>query len=164
MSSFILILDREHLEQPLFMKLFAQKLHPFKNNRLLIIHSDSEYTQRLIENGAEPKKAKERAIKEINQKLVSLLADNGIPALGFHGFHRNTVVKSKSGSFQVDSTLLKNHPSSVALLFSTLISDEEAQTTSFIEPAELALLLKNELNYDDIFAFALTDQDRKSVV
>lgn len=158
MNSIILLLDQAQLEQPMFMKLFAQKLRTFKNHRLILIHPDNKYTKELIEHGAEPKQAKERAIKEINLKLISLLADQNIPAIGYHGYQRNTVCKNESGSYDLDSSLLKQHPDSVALVFSTLILDKTKNEVDEIEPLHLAQLLKKELQFDEIFCFAVSEK------
>ena len=162
MQKLLLIIDKEHLNQPLFMKLFGQKLRSLKQVQAYILHGDNSYTDQLIENGMDAAKATERATKEINHKLVALLAENGISALGLHGYHREIVQQSIDNIIEVDSSKLKNHPDSVTLVFSHLIFDLASKS---VQPAPLSTLanaIKRALNIDEILCFAVSEQVSQS--
>jgi hypothetical protein len=80
----ILLLDREHLDQSFFMKSLARELAARQKRRWLILHADSALTDRIMQEGVMREDAAVRAAKELNHRMVTLLADAGIPALAFH--------------------------------------------------------------------------------
>lgn len=157
MLNLIIVLDRYHLEQPLFMKLFGQKIRRVKSGRLLILHADSAYTQRLIDSGTEPEKAVVRSTKEISLKLVNLLAEYGHSAAALHGYHKQAIVLTESNQLVIDRSYFLQHPETVITICSNLVMLAHEQRTSPVPLASLAIELKKSLEFDGILCFAQSE-------
>ncbi len=71
---YIAVLDYEHLDNGMFLTAFAKALSQQKS-RGIILHGDSEYTERLIQTGIMREEATIRAMKDLNHRLVALFAD-----------------------------------------------------------------------------------------
>ncbi|TNE69282.1 hypothetical protein EP331_14500 [bacterium] len=164
MKSFIVLLDKYHLDQPLFMKVFGQKIRSAKKGRLIILHADNSFTKQLIANGSNPEQALTRATKEINLKLVNLLAEYGIPAISMHGYLKNAISVSEFGDISVDTSFFNQHPDSVATVLSNLAFDQSTEKVSPISVSKLALALKNQLDIDEVLVFAQDEAISRSFI
>jgi hypothetical protein len=157
MANLIVVLDRHHLEQPLFMKLFGQKIRRVKSERLIILHADSAYTQRLIDSGSDAEKAIIRSTKEINLKLVNLLAENGHSAASLHGYHKQAVFKTETQQLVINPSYFLQHPETVITVCSNLVLDSDLKSTTPTPLGNLAVELKQHLCFDGILCFAQTE-------
>lgn len=135
MSYYVALIDFDHLDHPVFLKSLAQSLSAHKTRKGILIHGDSEYTNRLMQTGMMREDARERAIMDLNHRLVSLFADHGVSTIGLQGFQKELIQKTESG-LQLNKKVFDGLPYSPMLLISSLISDGEGRT--YIPPTELA--------------------------
>ena len=154
---FIAVIDFEHLDNGVFLTAFSRSLAQLKDKRGLIIHGDSEYTNRLIQTGMMREDAVIRAAKDLNHRLIALFADNGIATIGLNGYQRS-LIKQSSGSLIFDDAQFKKLPHQPMLLLSNLVSAESGTTPLPIPLAEYASFLKKSTGADDILVFNLDDR------
>ena len=107
---FLAILDYEHLDNGVFLTSFAKSLAQ-KEKRGLIIHGDSEHTERIIQTGVMRDEARIRAIKELNHRLVALFADEGVSTIALNGFQYVPVPLTKMATalsikFEIDEVTI----------------------------------------------------------
>lgn len=121
--NFIAVLNYEHLDNSFFLTSFAKTLAKKKGPGILL-HGDSEHTERVIQTGMMREDAEVRAMKELNRRLVSLLADEGISAIGLNGYQKSAfrlsgkeVVASKKALEQI--------PAGPILILSGLVESED---------------------------------------
>ncbi len=151
MSYYVALIDFDHLDHPVFLKSLAQSLSAHKTRKGILIHGDSEYTNRLMQTGMMREDARERAIMDLNHRLVALFADHGVSAIGLHGFQKELVQKNDSG-LQLNKKVFDDLPDSPMLLISSLISDGEGR--SYIPPVELAEFFAEELKDHELVIFS----------
>lgn len=152
MKNYIAILDYEHLENPIFLKSFAQALAKHKNRKGIVVHGDSEYTNRIMQTGVMREEARLRAVKDLNRRLVSLFADYGVPTIGLQAFQKGLVKKENNNKIEVDIKQLQSLPNTPALLISSLVDVSKSET--FISPLELALSFQSQLEDYEIVLFS----------
>lgn len=151
--NYIAVLEYEHLDNGMFLTAFAQALSQ-KKSRGIIIHGDSEYTERLLQTGVMREEATIRAIKDLNHRLVALFADNGISTIALNG-HQKSLIKKESNSISIDIKQLQNFPTQPAILLSALAVDGSGQIVPVSLP-ELANALKAALDIEeDISTFSI---------
>tara|TARA_R110001599_G_scaffold1889_1_gene9474 strand:+ start:6714 stop:7358 length:645 start_codon:yes stop_codon:yes gene_type:complete len=151
LSYYVALIDFDHLDHPVFLKSLAQSLSAHKTRKGILIHGDSEYTNRLMQTGMMREDARERAIMDLNHRLVALFADHGVSAIGLHGFQKELVQKNDSG-LQLNKKVFDDLPDSPMLLISSLISDGEGR--SYIPPVELAEFFAEELKDHELVIFS----------
>ncbi|MBO6620651.1 MAG: hypothetical protein JJ892_11190 [Balneola sp.] len=151
MSYYVALIDFDHLDHPVFLKSLAQSLAAHKTRKGILIHGDSEYTNRLMQTGMMREDARERAIMDLNHRLVALFADHGVSAIGLQGFQKELIQKSDSG-LQLNKKVFDDLPDSPMLLISSLINDGKKR--SFIPPVELAEFLVEELEDHELVLFS----------
>lgn len=127
MQSYIAILDRYHLESALFLKSFAQALARQGTRKGIILHGDSEYTERLIQTGMMRQDAAVRATKDLNRRLIGLFADHNVSAIGLHGYQKDMVIHDGNG-LRINTDVLDSLPSSPFLVISNLAMRNEEIT------------------------------------
>lgn len=154
---FIAVIDFEHLDNGVFLTAFSRSLAQLKDKRGLIIHGDSEYTNRLIQTGMMREDAVIRAAKDLNHRLIALFADNGIATIGLNGYQRS-LIKQSSGSLIFDDAQFKKLPHQPMLLLSNLVSAESGPSPVPIPLAEYALFLRKSTGADEILVFNLDDR------
>lgn len=152
---YIAILDHAHLDNGLFLKTFASAVSNHKQ-RGLILHSDSQYTDRIMQTGVMREDAKKRAIKDLNNRLIALFADEGISAIGLNGYQRELITLTNK-DINVDVEQLKKLPEQPVLLLSTLIHSEETNTPVSASLKDVASSLQSALNVDHTFIFTRSD-------
>lgn len=121
--NFLAVLDYEHLDNGMFLTTFAKALSK-KENRGIIIHGESEYTERIIQTGIMREEATLRSIKDLNHRLVALFADEGISTIALNGYQKSTV-RHNRGELIIDSKYLSNLPGQPMILLSSLAEDIE---------------------------------------
>ena len=168
--SYIAVLDFENLDNGIFLHAFAKALARHKQPGL-VIHGDSEYTNRILQTGVMREQAARRAIKDLNLRLTALFADAGVPAVAMHGFHRDAVMVSaerdKGTSWQDMITIRSErltHPPGTVLLLSCLAGVSETdgasealsstRTTQILPLPELARALMRELHIEQLILFS----------
>ena len=150
---YIAVLEYEHLDNGMFLTSFAQSLAQ-KKPRGIIIHSDSEYTERILQTGVMREEATIRAIKDLNHRLVALFADNGISTIALNGYQKS-LIKKEGETISVDVQQLQRLPAQPVILLSALAVDRGGNVTAIPLP-ELANALKNALDIeDDISIFSI---------
>lgn len=156
--NYIALLDYDHLDNALFLKSFAGALSVQQNTRGIILHGDSLYTERLIQTGMMRGDAKRRSIKDLNRRLVSLMADNGVAAIGLNAYQRR-MVSLDGASLRFKHELLTNFPVGTHLLLSNLIDDQSSGEASVYSLSGLGSRLFDELNLEEIIVFSRDEAD-----
>lgn len=157
---YIAALDYEHLDNGVFLTSLARSLSDQQKRadvRSIIIHSDSEYTERIIQTGVMREDAKIRSIKDLNNRLVALFADQGVSTIGINPARRKCLT-IKDNELKIDTDFINSLPEQSVLLMSTLVYDEESDKTVAIDTPRLLAFLKDALNADELFIFNKTDE------
>lgn len=155
MLDFLAVLNYEHLDNGLFLTTLAKSLKK-REKRGLILHEDSEYTERIIQTGVMRDEATIRCYKDLNHRLVALFADEGISTIGLNGFQKN-LVKMKDESLEIDFQTLKNLPKEPMILLSSIGLSENSDKPVPISISNLAALLKEEFKVETIDLFSIKE-------
>lgn len=155
---YLAALDYQHLDNGVFLTAFARALSQQQHTRPIIIHGDSEYTERVIQTGVMRDEATVRSIKDLNHRLIALLADEGVSAIGINGYQRKLITLD-DGSLKVDSSFIEQLPSASALLLSTLVYDHQSGQPVPVMLPRLAERLREELKISELFVFSAADED-----
>ncbi|MCH8524967.1 MAG: hypothetical protein LAT52_10490, partial [Balneolales bacterium] len=75
---YLAIIDYKNLDNPLFLKSFAEAAVQRRSSKAIFVHGDSDYTDRLIQTGMMREDAIIRSVQDLNHRLVSFFADYGI--------------------------------------------------------------------------------------
>lgn len=156
MPSFIAILDRAHLENALFLKSFARALSKHGSRKGIILHGDSEYTERIIQNGVMREDAQIRAAKDLNRRLIGLLADHGVSAIGIHAYQRE-LLTVKGNTIKVNAEEIQRLSPIPQLVISNLI--EKNGKLAAVELTLIAAAFKEILPDSEILVFSLSESD-----
>lgn len=130
---FISVLNYEQLDNNFFLTSFAKSLAK-KKDPGIILHGDSEHTERVIQTGMMREDAEIRAMKELNRRLVSLLADEGIPSVGINGYQKSAF-RQNGKEILASRKALESIPAGPVLILSGLIENESGQITRASLPA-----------------------------
>lgn len=145
MKNYLAVLDFNHLENPIFLKSFAQSLSNHGVRKGIIIHGDSEYTDRLMQTGMMREDARKRAVMDLNRRLITLFADHGVPAIGLNGFQKELISK-KNDDLIINHPSLEELPQAPILLISSLIASFDRKEPIYISPFQLAIQLVKQLD------------------
>ncbi len=151
MSFYIALLDFEHLDHPVFLKSLAQSLSAHKSRKGIIVHGDSEYTNRLMQTGMMREDARIRAIMDLNHRLVALFADHGVSTIGLQAYQKELVSITDDG-LSLNRKVLDTLPESPMLLISSLVNKDGEK--KYIPPVELVLFLEEELEEHEVVIFS----------
>lgn len=157
---YIAALDYQHLDNGVFLTSLARSLSQQQENkdvRPIIVHTDSKYTERIMQTGVMRDEATVRSIKDLNKRLVALFADQGVSTVGINPYQRNFIIL-KDGELQLDHSFLETLPSKSVLLLSTLVQDLDNDQTVVIELSRLFRFLHDELATDELFIFSKSDE------
>lgn len=155
---YLAALDYEHLDNGVFLTSLARSISRQKNVRPILLHGDSEYTERVIQTGVMREEATIRSIKGLNHRLIALLADQGVSTVGINGYQREFITL-ENDSLSIDKNFFSTLPGQSALLISTLVLDASDGKPTPIRLTRLASFLRNELDLKDLFIFSATDTD-----
>lgn len=158
----IVILDYQHLDHSLFMKSFAEQMALRRNASITVLHADSPYTERIIQTGVPRQEATLRCIREVNHRLVALLADSGVPSVGIHPYQKNLFQVYK-GSWKVDTTWFEQRPAGTHLVMSTLADTSDPGLPVPVPIGVLAEILRSRLNYDYLVAFSQSIKPQRTM-
>ncbi|MDZ7659678.1 hypothetical protein [Fodinibius sp.] len=157
---YIAALDYDHLDNGVFLTSLARSLSQQQGNsdlRPIIIHSDSEYTERIIQTGVMRDEATMRSIKDLNNRLVALFADEGVSAIGLNPYQRNLIIQQNE-TLTLDHSFLDTLPSQSVLLLSTLVQNADENKIEPLSLPRLATFLYKELKADELFLFSKSDE------
>ncbi|MGM0506249.1 MAG: hypothetical protein ACQER4_03550 [Bacteroidota bacterium] len=158
MIDYIAILDYDHLDNGLFLASLANALASRGEERGLLIHGDSAYTERLLQTGVMREEARVRAMRDLNHRLIALLADHGVSAIGLNGHQRGLIKQSvESGKIQLDVSQLQNLPGTPQLVLSALGMTDDGERTSIPLP-ELAAAASRQLSVHRVYLFHASDE------
>jgi hypothetical protein len=157
---YIAALDYQHLDNGVFLTSLARSLSEQQENEKIhpiIIHSDSEYTERIIQTGVMRDEAIIRSIKDLNKRLVALFADQGVSTVGINPYQHN-VITINNGNLKLDHSFLETLPSRSVLLLSTLVQNTSENELSVLDLPRMAAFLSAELDTDQLFLFSKSDE------
>lgn len=157
--TYLAVIDHDHLDNAMFLTTLAQSLdrHNYTEHNCIIIHGDSEYTDRIMQTGVMREEAAKRSIRGLNHRLVNLLADEGISAIGLNGFQRNLITQNGEDT-TLDTSYLNSLPTAPVWLISNLIQDLDQQERRPLPLPELTRLLHRSLDIEQIFLFARKEE------
>lgn len=156
---YIAALDYEHLDNGVFLSTLAQSLsqQQQKDVRPIIVHSDSEYTERIIQTGVMRDEATIRSIKDLNNRLVALLADQGVSTISINPYQRDFITY-KDDTLHLDSDYFSSLPPEPVLLLSTLVQDLDNNRQVAINLPRMVSFLYEQLNAEELFIFIKSDE------
>lgn len=153
--NFLAVLDYEHLDNGMFLTAFAKSLAK-KNKRGIILHGESEYTERIIQTGVIRSEANTRAIKDLNHRLIALLADEGISAIGLNGFQKSTI-KTDGDHIYINHVFLSSLPEPSMVLVSNLVENMNGSKPIKVSLPLIAAQLQKDLKIPEITIFTKDD-------
>lgn len=149
---FLAILDYEHLDNGVFLSSFAKSLSR-KKKRGIIIHGDSQHTERIIQTGVMRKDAEIRAIKELNHRLVALFADEGISTIALNGFQKS-LLTIDNDTIQFDKKQIDALPDQPMILLSNLALDLKVKSYRPLPLSDMAVVVAENFGIDAITVFS----------
>lgn len=155
---YLAILDYAHMDNGFFLKTFADALGQQKGKRGLFLHTDSEYTDRIVQTGVMRDEAQVRSLKDLNHRLVALMADYGVPIIGMNGYQRN-VITIKESKLHIDGAYLKSLPSNVHVLLNPLTKNLDTEKLVVRSISEIASGLITTLAIPEVLVFSATETD-----
>ena len=158
MMKYIAALDYAHLDNGLFLTALAKAISEQHNTHPILVHGDSAYTERIMQTGVMREEATRRSIKDLNHRLIALLADQGISAVGVNGYQRKLITRSK-GQLSMDTDFIDRLPEGPVLLISTLVWDEQSASPHVIPLAQMVAFLQHQIDVNGIYAFSKADED-----
>lgn len=157
---YIAALDYNHLDNGVFLTSLARSLSQQQDNndlRPIFVHTDSEYTERIMQTGVMRTEATIRSLKDLNNRLVALFADQGVSTIGINPNRRNVIVR-RNNVLELDNSFLDTLPHQSVLLLSTLIYNADTEEIEVLSLTELATFLYSELKADELFIFSKSDE------
>lgn len=155
---YIAVIDYEHLDNGMFLSSFARALASQQNTRGVIVHGDSAYTERLLQSGIMREEATIRSIKDLNHRLIALLADYGVSAIGLNG-HQRSLIRMEEESTQLDANQLYRLPDTPHILLSSLAFVPGRDEPEVLNLPALVSLLKQQLQISEVILFSTNDSD-----
>ncbi len=155
MIDFLAVLNYEHLDNGLFLTTFAKSLKR-REKRGLILHEDSEYTERIIQTGVMRDEAIIRCYKDLNHRLVALFADEGISTIGLNGYQKN-LIKKVDDSLEIDFHSLNNLPGEPMILLSSIGLCKKSGKPIPVSISNVASSLRKEFNVPLIDLFSIKE-------
>lgn len=152
---FLAVLDYDHLDNGVFLTSFAKALSK-KENRGIIIHGDSEHTERIMQTGVMRDDAKIRAIKELNHRLVALFADEGVSTIGLNGFQKS-LLKIDGDAIEFDKQQIDALPEQPMILLSNLGIDVQSNDYHTVPLSDMAVRLYDKFGIDAITVFSMDE-------
>lgn len=149
---FLAVLDYEHMDNGMFLTSFAKALSK-KKKRGLIIHGESEYTERIIQTGVMREEAVKRAIKELNHRLIALFADEGVSTIGINGFQKS-LITTDGEQITADKSQIEHLPPQPMLLLSSLALNTTTGDKEPVPLSDLSYVLQQTFQIDEITIFS----------
>jgi|GEM_PF-4334721 hypothetical protein len=155
----LILIDYIHLDNALFMKSLAQEIGRINDkHEVMLIHGTSPYQERLKAAGYEHNKARLRSSKELNRRMIALLADEGVAAVGIHAFQRSLFSRdNKSKQLMVNTETLKTMNLTSTLVLSNVGQIRE-DSYDLLSISEMAEALLRQTDYEYCFTFPATEK------
>jgi hypothetical protein len=157
----ITVLDYEHLDNGPFLMSLAQAVSGCAQFHPLIIHTDSALTERIIQQGVTRDEAEIQCIKTLNHRLVNFFADEGVPALGIHGYQKKAIIL-KDGKLQINRNFFNNLPP-VVILLSTLVWNTETKSAMRVELPRMAYFIQKQLAAEPVYCFKTQEKAESQI-
>lgn len=158
---YLAALDHDHLDNGVFLTSLARSLSQQQEEnrqlRSIIVHTDSDYTDRIIQTGVMREEATVRSLKDLNKRLVALFADQGVSTIGINPYKRNFITL-KEDELVLDHSFLERLPSQPVLLLSTLVQDLSRNQQTVIALPRMFHFLREEIRPDELFIFSKSDE------
>ena len=157
---YLAALDHEHLDNGVFLTSLARSLAEQQKNEdisPIIVHTDSAYTERIIQTGVMRDEATTRSLKGLNKRLVTLFADQGVSTIGINPYKKNFITL-QDGTLSLDRSFLQDLPSRPVLLLSTLVQDLDQDKKVFVPLSKMFRFLSETLETDERFIFSKSDE------
>jgi len=157
---YLAVLDHDHLDDGVFLNSFAHSLSQQQNNKQIqpiILHTDSAYTDRIIQTGVMRNEATIRSMKDLNKRLVALFADEGVSTIGLNPYKKNLITLA-NGNLKMDHTILEGLPRRPVLLLSSLVQNLDTNEVEPIDLPQMIDFLQQELDHDELFIFMKSDE------
>ncbi len=153
---YIAILDYDHLDHTFFMKSFSEAMGQQRGCTGIIIHADSNYTERLIQTGMMRVDAVMRSTRDLNHRIVALLADSGVSGVGVNGFQKR-LIQISGKEVTVDHEWIEARPAGTHLILSNLVWDTLHRKIVPLPLRTLAEALGEQLKIETVIAFPAND-------
>src|SRR5699024_9998794 len=92
----------------------------------------------------------------LNHRLVNLFADEGIAALGVHGYQKKAIT-IKNDQLSINGGFFRKLPL-VSIFLSTLVWNEESQSNVHVELPRLVKSLQEKLRIDTVYMLSLKEK------
>lgn len=158
---YIAVIDHTRLDHSLFMKSFAEAMGRQTGCSGIILHGDSAYTDRLIQTGMMRQDAVLRSTRDLNHRMVALLADSGVAAVGINGYQKEIIRQSET-SLHADLEWFEGRPTGTHVILSNLVWDVDDNKIKAVPLREMSAQLVRQLKKDNLIIFS-TD-DKKSLL
>lgn len=155
---YIAVIDYDRLDHPLFMKSFSGAMGQQKSCTGIILHGDSAYTERLIQTGMMREDAVLRSTSDLNHRIVALLADNSVSAVGVNGYQKN-IISLSGDKLSIDSHWIDSRPPGTHLILSNLVRDQSSQKITPVSLRTLTDALSHRLECRTVFLFSREDEN-----
>lgn len=154
---YLAVLDYDHMDDGVFLSSLARSLTSVDLSDIMLLHGESVYTERIIQTGVMRDEATIRGIKDLNKRLVALLADEGVPAVGIHGYQRS-VIRLEEETLQLDRDYLEKLPGGPLTLISTLVKTPGREDPVAVSLPRMTRFLKSRLDPKEVFLFAKSEE------
>lgn len=157
---FIAVLDYDHLDNGVFLTAVARALSELQNgesDQAIIVHGESEYTERLIQTGIMREEAEVRAIKDLNHRLIALFADQGVSAVGLNGYQREGILLEEDDTLSINMEYFDQLHRGPVLVLSNLVLDASTNKPSPVPLPRYIDFLEAQFSPDEVFLFSKFD-------
>lgn len=157
---FIAALDYDHLDNGVFLTAVARALSELQNGgsaQAIIVHGESEYTERLIQTGIMREEAEVRAIKDLNHRLIALFADQGVSAVGLNGYQRDGIVLDDTGNLHLNMDYFEQLHQGPVLVLSNLVLNKATNKPTPVPLARYIDFLDSQFSPEKVFLFSRYD-------
>lgn len=162
------ILDRDNLDNAMFLKTFAESIQKINPGKSIIIHGDSAYTDRIVQTGLMRETAIQRSIRDLNHRLVTFFADYGIACIGLNGFQKE-IIQYDQGDIQIKVHEIDRMPEKTVIVLSSLAHNKSDHSFIPLSLVDLITSLTKHFDIKSIFSFTTlsklhfsVDQSKKS--
>ena len=158
----LICIDYKNLDNPLFLKSFAETLRQMGPARTLIVHADSAYTDRIVQTGIMREQARVRSLQDLNNRLVTFLSDAGVVCVGLNAFQRGFITRSDQ-KLHLKASILDGFPPRTHIVLSSLIQDIDLDTKVMLPLPELVNLLREQLPITSAGVFSPSEKDHITI-
>lgn len=154
---YLAVIDYEHLDDGVFLSSLARSLTQIDYSRMVIVHGESAYTERIIQTGVMREEATLRSLRDLNNRLVALLADEGVSAVGLNSYRR-PLVRRENDRLELDREFLRKLPHGPLLLISALAMDMAENRPMPISLPRMTRFLGDKLDPEEVLLFCRSDE------